>query len=204
MNNDSITVFYKSNTSDDRTGYIIVTADSTIENSPDTVEIRQAMPVDLILQNIIVDTGQTEIYKASNSITAAGDNTFFIVESDGATGGIITFDAGNNIYLNAGFDAKNGGKFEANIDTNLRKAEGGSEVINLKSPINDGMLILNINSEDEKHALVQIFNSNEGLIYEKKHNGKESKIDLSSQPKGSYTVKVWCKEKLFVEEVVIN
>jgi len=210
--NDTIEIDIQVNESLDRTGKIIVDADSAY-NSPDTVVIIQAMPIDLILQNRTIDTGQTKAYHASNSITAAGDSTYFVVESDGATGGVVTFDAGNEIYLSTGFNAKAGGEFEANIDTNLvgKKAEaeakakvGDEHMTIVPIPGADGVFIIRLNFGEGEDADVQIFDTTDKMVYANKHAGDETKIDLSSQPKGTYTIKVWWGDQMFIEEIVIQ
>jgi len=58
---------------------------------------------------------------------------------------------------------------------------------------------LNIGNED--HAIIRVFDANDKLFYTNTRAGAETKIDLSSQPKGVYTVKVWWGDVLFVEEV---
>ena len=78
-------------------------------------------PVDLVLQNITVEIGQTKSWEASNSITAAGDGTFFIIAGDGAKGGDATFTAGSYIILKPGFTSQRGSKFDARIVPNLKQ-----------------------------------------------------------------------------------
>lgn len=72
-------------------------------------------PENLTLENLSI--GTTEVYVATNSITA-GPN--FTVENTGD----VTFQAGNVITLKPGFHAVAGGKFHAYIDTSLG---GGSQ-----------------------------------------------------------------------------
>jgi len=183
--------------------------DEGAESVWSTTQIFQTyeMPIDLLLQNIIIDTGQTETYQARNSITAAGDTTYFIVEGNDSTRGNATFEAGNLITLNYGFDAKDGSLFEANIDTNLveNKAEGGHKHMTIiPVPGENGIFILRLNIGEGEVAVAQIFDKNDKWIYENKQAGAKTKIDLSSQPKGTYTVKVWFGEILHVEEINIE
>jgi len=206
--NDTIFVSYQSNLSDERTGKIIVTA-TGIANSPDTVEITQAMPVDLLLQNITIDTGQTEIYKASNTITAAGNSTYFIVEADANSGGNATFNAGFGITLDDGFDAKVGSLFEATIDTNMKKAEAEVEesekqMVIFPEPGQDGVFILRLKMEEGEKALLEVEDAAGKIIYTNDRTGVVKMIDLSSHPKGVYIVKMWCEERLFVEELTLE
>jgi len=211
---DTIFVNYQANNREERTGKIIVSS-TGVANSPDTVELIQALPVDLVLQNITIDTGQTEVYKASNSITAAGDSTYFIVESSDSTAGNATFVAGYKIMLNQGFDAKPGSLFEANIDTNMNKgkaeAEAKAEVDDshvqmtiLPKMDTDGIFILSLNIEEKENVFVQVLDENDMLVYKEKYMGAETHIDLSAQPKGIYTVNIWWSDQRFVEEIKIK
>jgi len=205
--NDSTIYYYRVKTVDDEgaeSGW------STTQNFQ-----TYGIPFDLLLQNITIDTGQTESYLARNSITAAGDTTYFVVEGNDSTRGNATFDAGNLITLSYGFDAKVGSKFEANIDTNLlvkkaeakaeakakAKAEEGSGQMVIFPGSDEGVFIVRLNFGEGESALIQVFDKNDKLVYENKRAGAETKIDLSSQPKGVYTVEVWWGEKLFVEEI---
>ena len=68
---------------------------------------------DLILQNITVEIDSTKHYATSNSITAAGNNTYFLIKGNGSNGGNVTMQAGNLISLLAGFEAREGCTFDA-------------------------------------------------------------------------------------------
>jgi hypothetical protein len=78
-------------------------------------------PSDLVLQDMTVEIGQTKSWEASNSITAAGDGTFFIVKGDGVKGGNATFTAGRYITLKPGFTAQRGSRFNGRINPSLKQ-----------------------------------------------------------------------------------
>jgi len=71
--------------------------------------------VALDLQNITIQVGESATYEATQSISAAGNGTYFIIEGDGTTGGDVTFAAGEIIYLKPGFTAEKGSKLSAHI-----------------------------------------------------------------------------------------
>ncbi len=85
---------------------------------------------DLILRGITVGIDETEEYKASNSITAAGEGSFFGILGNGLDGGKVTMEAGNFISLLPGFEAQEGCSLHSYIDlsfkTNSSKALTGS------------------------------------------------------------------------------
>jgi len=170
------------------------------------------LPVDLILQNIIVDTGETEIYKASRSITAAGGSTYFIVKGTDSTAGNATFNAGSEILLNDGFDAEFGSLFEAEIDTNLSgpqakakaEAEEGRRQMAIVPGGSEGVFILRLKIGEGEKARVEVVDVAGRKIYSNDRAGAETIIDLSSQPEGTYTVSVWFGDRLFVEEITLE
>jgi len=135
------------------------------------------------------------------------------VEGNDSTRGNATFDAGYEITLSEGFDAKDGSQFEANIDTNLvaEKAEakaeaeeGGEQMTIVPIADEDGVFIFRLNIGVGEVAVVKIFDEKDKPVYENKLVGAQTKIDLSNQSTGVYTVKVWWAEKLFIEEIRIK
>ncbi len=78
---------------------------------------------DLVLQNIFVGMYETINYEAFNSITAAGDNTYFYIEAYGSDGGNVTMEAGNYISLLPGFFAQEGCSFDAYINNPILSDE---------------------------------------------------------------------------------
>jgi len=176
----------------------------------------EGIPYDLLLQDITVDTGQTEVYQARNSITAAGDTTYFIVEGYDTPGGDATFEAGNNILLDGGFHAKDGSKFMAKIDTSLvdgkAKAKAETEVEDWENVggeqikiwvVGGGVFRVCLDMGKEEYAAIKVFDSNGDLVYNNERAGVETDVDLSAYAGGVYTVKVWWGDKLFIEEVTI-
>jgi len=51
---------------------------------------------------------------------------------------------------------------------------------------------------------VQVVDATGKKIFTNDRVGAETMLDLSSQPKGTYTVKVWLGSNLFVEEIRIE
>jgi hypothetical protein len=78
------------------------------------------LPIDLVLRNITVEIGDTIDYMAFNSITAAGNNSYFVIQGSvsggGSGGGNVTMQTGNYISLLPGFHAQTGCSFGAFID----------------------------------------------------------------------------------------
>ncbi len=70
---------------------------------------------DRILQNITVAIGDNESWSAVNTITAAGNSTFFAIVGNGSDGGNAVFTAGSRIDLKPGFQAQTGSSFNASI-----------------------------------------------------------------------------------------
>jgi len=210
INNDNILVNCEANTGLPRTGYILITADSATLNSPDTVEIRQDMPVDLLLQDVQVEVNQTEFYKARNSITTSGDDTYFVVEGDGEIGGEVALDAGNEINIYPGFEVKTGSDFAAEIDPALNEQDNLSSAGNNKfmslstDPAVSGILRLSLNIKEDDRAFVKIFDINQRLVYENKDARAENSIDLSNRHKGLYTVKAWWRDQVFTGRISVK
>ncbi len=72
------------------------------------------------LQNDTVAIGETRNYWSPDSIIAAGNSTYFVIEGNGTTGGNVTMRAGNYISLRSLFKAEMGCEFRAYIDPSLR------------------------------------------------------------------------------------
>lgn len=87
-------------------------------------------PIDLVLQDILVDEEENRIFEGPNSITAAGNSTYFITED----GGNCTMEAGNYISLLTGFKAQEGCDFLASINTSLKPSS--STTLIARSPLN--------------------------------------------------------------------
>jgi hypothetical protein len=90
-------------------------------NTSDGLVVNVQSPSDLVLQDIIVEIGQTKSWEASSSITAAGDGHYFIVAGDGVNGGNATFTAGSRIILKPGFESRKGSRFNARINPSLKQ-----------------------------------------------------------------------------------
>jgi hypothetical protein len=82
---------------------------------PNYIPYMKILPINLVLQNITVEIDSTITYQAGNSITAAGDDTYFVIEGNGSTGGNVTMQAGDYISLLPGFTAQEGCLFETHI-----------------------------------------------------------------------------------------
>ncbi len=78
---------------------------------------------DLVLQNITVEIDSSANYEAVNSITAAGDATYFTIEGNGTIGGNVSMQTGNYISLLPGFEAQEGCIFDAYIDNTILSDE---------------------------------------------------------------------------------
>lgn len=81
--------------------------------------VTKVIPSYLLLQNDTVGIGDTNNYVARDSIKAAGNSTYFVVEGNGSTGGYCTMEAGILITLKPGFQAQTGSIFSAIINTSL-------------------------------------------------------------------------------------
>ncbi|MBI1923615.1 hypothetical protein HYR99_05140 [Candidatus Poribacteria bacterium] len=103
---------------------VIVTARCQIHtdktNTSNGLSVNVQRPTELVLKNIIVEIGKTEIWEALISIIVAGDGTFFTIVGDGVNGGNATFRAGSRIILKPGFHAQPGSQFNAQIDPTLK------------------------------------------------------------------------------------
>jgi hypothetical protein len=85
----------------------------------------------LVLQNITVGTGQMKTYIAANSIQTAGDNTYFVIEGNGSSGGNVTMKAGSCIFVKPGFEARSGCTFASSIVPSLVEAYSTSTITSL-------------------------------------------------------------------------
>ena len=81
---------------------------------------------DMVLQNMIVEMEQSSEFRGYDTITAAGDETTFIIEGDGEQGGAVLIEAKGTITLKPGFHAKTGSEFIARIDTS---SEPGADLL---------------------------------------------------------------------------
>ncbi len=119
------------------------------------------LPADLVLQNITVEIDETETYQAFRSITSAGDNTYFVIEGNGSTGGNVTMFTstslmGNYISLLPGFDAQEGCSFDAYIGNPILSDENNSVplAINYEPDSTEGTLsdsnIVELSSKEEE------------------------------------------------------
>ena len=70
-------------------------------------------PKDLVLRNITVEIDESIVYQVPNTITAAGEGSYFTIEGNGSNGGNVTMQTGNYISLLPGFEAQEGCVFNA-------------------------------------------------------------------------------------------
>ena len=96
-------------TTSERPVYVTIT-------KPNYIPYKTLAPIDLALQDVTVEMDDTNNYVASNSITAAGNSTYFVIEGNGSDGSNVTMEAGNYISLLPGFEAQEGCFFNAYID----------------------------------------------------------------------------------------
>ncbi len=78
------------------------------------------------LQNDTVKISETRNFWSPDSLIAAGDSTYFVIEGNGSTGGIVTMRAGDCISLLSFFEAQVGCDFEAYIDPSLKPKTSSS------------------------------------------------------------------------------
>jgi len=95
---------------------------------------------DLTLQNETVENGEIKTYQASNSITAAGEGTYFIIKN----GGDATMTAGNYVSLQPGFEAQEGCKFYTLISAQVITSQ----------EIKGSIVPLSYDSEEKKSSSV--------------------------------------------------
>ncbi|MBN1186450.1 MAG: S8 family serine peptidase, partial [Bacteroidales bacterium] len=81
----------------------------------------------LVLQNDLVNIGETETHESPHSIFVAGDRidiprgggTYYTVKGNGTSGGNVTLRAAKAIFFDLGFTVEKGGTFYAYIDPSL-------------------------------------------------------------------------------------
>jgi hypothetical protein len=82
-------------------------------------------PTHLVLKNITVGIDKSIGYQASDTITAAGESSYFTIEGNDWIGGNVRMSAGDIIYLKPGFHAQKGCYFHTSIDKLLKPLRGG-------------------------------------------------------------------------------
>jgi len=159
-----------------------------------------------ITQN--VNSGQTDIQEAQNTITAT--NTIF-------NGAAAEYDAGDSVTLALGFNAKTGSEFKAFIDgcqTNSPTLPSFFNNETILTKVNDENLLRvfpnpsknSITIElDEQFDAFEIFDAkNQNLILAKKNQDKSNLVNISNFKKGLYLIKVFTKNKILYSKFVKN
>ncbi len=213
-NDGIIRVIYEANAGSERNDTIAVTDDDGY-NSPVKVVLHQSgSPClsSLSLHDITVEIGQTELYKTSDSITVAGNGTYFIVEGNGTEGGNVEMGS-NKIVLNPGFDARKGCVFLAHIDPCSMSEEIGKIIteipiihkdtdIKLFPNPTSGELNILLQKQNDAMAIIEVMNLMGNSIYRVQTKANSATIDLSQQPPGIYVVKVMQGSKMVVNKVI--
>jgi hypothetical protein len=115
------------------------------------------LPMDLVLQNITVEIDTTKFYQAYNSITAAGDSTYFLIKGNGSTGGNVTMQTGNYISLLAGFYAQTGCSFSAYIENPVLSDEEITGPLALNYEPDSNSVETKIEDKKEKEPIPKVF-----------------------------------------------
>jgi hypothetical protein len=130
---------------------------------PNYIPYMTLSPIDLVLQNITVELYETINYGASNSITAAGDNTYFVIEGSGSAGGNVSMKTGNYISLLPGFEAQEGCSFDAYIYNPILSDESITGPLafdyqseNTTETTSDSTTV-ELSSEDKKESIPTVF-----------------------------------------------
>ncbi len=113
---------YHTFTTAERPVYITIT-------KPNYIPYKTLVPVDLVLQNVTVEMNDTNDYMAFNSITAAGNNTYFVIKGNGSNGGNVTMKTENYISLFPGFEAQKGCIFQASTNLDLYSTSSTDQVL---------------------------------------------------------------------------
>ncbi len=140
-------------TTSERPVYVTIT-------KPNYIPYMILLPIDLVLQNITVGIDSTKDYVAYNSITAAGDTTYFIIEGNGSTGGNVTMQTGNHISLLPGFETQTGCSFQAYINNPVLSDEHITDPLDIKykpDSSSKGGEIAEGNSKETKESIPKVF-----------------------------------------------
>lgn len=178
-------------------------------------------PVNQILANIIIPTGVTNCYDATDVLTVAGNGNTFLVEN----GGSVTLVAGNKILILPGATVESGGYLHGYITTtndycgsvpnnlvaNLEKdatlpvefLETPSFIKIYPNPTTDIVIVELIDVGENATANITVYNMQGGKLLQKPFNG-ESKFQFSlfGKPVGIYMVHVQSGERMEVAKVV--
>jgi len=165
------------------------------------------VPENTVVQNVVVTSGQTQCFNATNMITVAGSGTTFLVE----TGGNATFIAGQNILYLPGTTVQPGGYMHGYIAPNGPwcgtqapsipsssivagtgdiSPAGAENWIRVYPNPTDGRFTLEIFGVDEKLSSDVLIRNMLGATVLKEDFGGQNKriFDLENRPPGVYLI----------------
>lgn len=187
------------------------------------VTVDNTLPENLVLQNINVT--QNTCFNATQTITLAGNGTFFTV----ASGVSAEFLAGQSILFLPGTHLQSGSGVLAKIVTNgvyctnpAPADEGGEQTVIPESLtwVNQqddapfrifpnptkGLIYIELNDEIlPEQVLIEILSSHGLTISRKEYSGIGSpQIDLGSNPKGLYLLRVMAGNRTYIRKIMLQ
>ena len=171
-----------------------------------TITMVVTVPVSVTLTGITVQSGETECYDATGTITVGGSDSYFIVMN----GGSATMIAGNNIIYLPGTEVRAGGYMHGYISTqfcgavapaimaNLTTGESELPVVMEKmsfriypNPTNGNFTLEQKGNSDFRNVRVEVYSmTGEPVLTGEIIGQKKQEFMFSDVPAGLYFVKV--------------
>lgn len=173
----------------------------------------QGVPENRTVQNVVVGTGQTECYDATNTITVAGGGTTFLVE----TGGSATFIAGVKILYLPGTTVQAGGYMlgkiapsgpfctpvkitEVAAGQNDQPMVTGNAFFSLfPNPTNGNFTLVQKGDHNLQNVTVEVFTLSGEKVLMERMAGQKREFRFADMPAGLYFVKVMADD--YVETI---
>jgi len=183
---------------------------------------------DHILKNITIEPEQGRGFRAVNTISVAGDGTYFDIKSNEIYGGYCKLVAGDRIILKPGFQAEQRSKFHALIREARTYGTYKSETVNnnigtsneigiVKSVINfdnifniypnpnNGEFDIEFYNNELSDIKIEIINISGHTIYKRSTNTSELlHIVIPDNEKGLYIIKIIRNQDIFIHKIIVQ
>ena len=194
------------------------------------LELADITYTDLTIKNSEVRTGKTINFEATGSITGSGlaGLEYLTIQGTGSNGGCATMTA-PIIYLKNGFHAQEGCEFIAHAgapppqpalrggpitkedqDWSINEESSKDEVERMSfikfypNPCHGNFMIL-LTQEPKELLSLEVFDLMGIVVYRKENiSSKLLLVDITSQPKGIYIVRIIFDGEMFQEKVIYN